>query len=150
MITVPFFYFHSVYTKKEDVRDIPNMQRKLSAIILIAMTMILGSLQSSVLPDLINLYSSLNIPTPILIQSSPYVFAIFAIVSLISAVYLLSTKPDYSKVDAVANKYKNGEMIKTRELVDHRYQLIPLLFMVLAIGLAVIMIILPTYSLTGK
>ncbi|MFL5809405.1 MAG: hypothetical protein ACJ749_07765, partial [Flavisolibacter sp.] len=37
------------------------------------------------------------------------------------------TDPDYTKVDAVASKYMDGEMIPTRYLVDYQYSLIAII-----------------------
>lgn len=150
MIIIPIPIFYSPYIKKEDVRDIPNMQRKASAFILIGLTAVIGIMQIFVVPKLTNLYNSFNTPVPFLTQSSPFITGIIAIGALIAAVYLLSTKPDYSKVDAIASKYKDGEMIKTRGLMDNKMQWIPMILLFLGVGYLVLSIILPIYSLTNQ
>ncbi len=150
MVFVPIPFFYSIYTKKEDARDVPNIQRKMSAFVLIGTTVVLSIIQFFVQPKLFDLYSSLKTPLPLFTQLSPYVSGALAIIALIAAVYLLSAKPDYSKVDAVANKYKDGEMIKTRELADYRYQWIPIIVVFIAVGYMVLSIILPIYSLTAS
>lgn len=141
---------YSGYIKKEDVRDIPEMERKTSAFMLISLSIVIGMMQIFVVPKFTNLYSELNIPTPPLTQSSSLVTGIIAILTLIVGLYLISTKPDYSKVDAVANKYQAGEMIKTRELIDNRFVSITLILLGLAVGYLVFSIISPIYSLVNQ
>lgn len=150
MIIVPIPIFFQPYTKKEDVRDIPNWQRKGSALVLIGLTVVIGIMHLFVVPRLTNLYNNLNTPTLLLTQSSTYITGIIAIGALIAAVYLLTTKPDYSKVDVVASKYKDGEMIKTKELMDNKLQWIPMILVFLGVGYLVLSIILPIYSLTSQ
>ncbi|MFH1295076.1 MAG: hypothetical protein ABIH84_00635, partial [bacterium] len=129
-----FPYFYPFYTKKTDVREIPKVHRKVIAIVLIMIPSVFGVMQLFVMPELFSIYSSLSTPIPYITQTSPYVFVAVAIIALSSAVYLLCTEPNYSKVDAVASMYQDGEMIKTRELIECKYEFIPLLFIALAIG----------------
>jgi hypothetical protein len=103
-----------------------------------------------VAPKIMSLYSTFETPVPVLTQSSPYITGFIAIVSIIIATYLLSTKPNYTKVDAAASQYKADEMIKTRELMDKKLEWYPMIFMILGVTYLVLSIILPIYTLTSQ
>lgn len=138
--------FYLKYVKKEDVREVPNLQRRLLGITLLGSAILIGIIiQLFIVPRIMNLYNDFDLPFPTLTQASPYIAAVM----LAIAIYLLSTKPDYSRVDGIANKYKSGEMIKMRELRDTKLVLILFMVFMLVVGYIVLSVILPIYSLTN-
>jgi hypothetical protein len=150
MVIIPIPFFVNPYTKKEDVRDVVNGQRKASALVLFALAIVLGLMQLLVAPRLFDLYNDLGTPLPLLAQTSPTLTWALITIAVLSALYFILSKPDYSKVELIASKYKAGEMIKTRELVDKRYEWAILSFMVIGIGYLAISIIVPISSLTTQ
>lgn len=138
------------YVKKEDVRDVPNGQRVASAIISLGVGVLFGVMQFAVYPKLIELYKELGADLARSAQHFPLLSGVIIASSVFSAIYLLSTKPDYSKVDKIARKYKAGEMIKRKELMDTKNEWIPILFLALAVGYLVVGIINPIYKITSQ
>lgn len=149
MIVIPI-PMYPLYIKKEDARDVVKWQRKMAAFVLIGITIVMGIMQYFVSPKLLNLYNSLNTNPPALTQSSLYIMIALGTLAILSALYLLFSQPNYAKVDAVANKYKDGEMIKTKELVDGKFQWLVLGVLSVMVVYLVFTIILPIYSLTSQ
>ena len=147
---VPIPYYYPVYTKKEDARDVPKTQRRSIAFALFSVAVILIAAQILVFPRVADLYITVGVPLPILFTLYPYVAALFSATAVIWALYMLFTKPDYSKADAVAKRYKRGEMIKTKELVDYKGKWILGIFMFAAIGFMLASLMLPVYTLSSK
>lgn len=141
---------YPLYIKKEDARDTVKWQRRMGASVLIGATVVMWTMQYFVSPELLNLYYSLNTTPPVLIRFAQHITLVFTALSITGASYLLFHQPDYRRVDTIVKKYKDGEMIKTRELVDSK--LLWLFLTVLAIMTAylVLTIILPIYSLTSQ
>lgn len=150
MMVVPVPNFYLSYVKKEDARDILKRQRIGAAVVLIYTAIVLALMEFFVIPALFNVYLSLNQDYPWLILSAPYITAILVAGALISAIYLLLTKPNFAQIDAKARQYKDGEMIKASEFVDQRYQWFPLLFLFLAAVYIAVSIILPVSNLTAR
>jgi type II secretory pathway component PulF len=147
MILLPIFI--QQYTKKEDVRDVPRNQRKGSALVLIMTALLMGIIQLTVFPKLHSMYVNFGLDLPLISRFSVYVTVLILIISFIGAYKLLKSEPDFTKVNRIAKNYKSGEMIKTRELIESKYQLV-MLPLILGITYIVVAIIIPIYSLTKQ
>lgn len=150
MLFNPVPYVLGFYTKKEDARKLLNNSRKTIGIVFIATAALLGLMRLLVIPRLLELFSNLKIPAPYVTQLSPVVIDISIAILLIISLYVFFSQPNYSRVDTIANKYKDGEMIKTDELVDVRYFWISYLAVFIFVGFIVISIILPIYNLSNQ
>ncbi|KKS79143.1 MAG: hypothetical protein UV54_C0041G0007 [Candidatus Beckwithbacteria bacterium GW2011_GWA2_43_10] len=149
IIPFPFLFFH--YIKKEDARDLLKKQRKFIPIILFAVVGVAVIIQFFVSPKIFSLYKDLNEPVPFMTQISSYVvIAITAVCSIIISIYLKSTPPNYERLDKVLAKYKEGEMIKTREILDFRYEIVIFVLLGVIVGYLVLSNIVPIYNLTNK
>ncbi len=138
------------YTKKEDVRDVPKAQKTYAAIVFIASAIALGIIQFSVVPKLFKLYASLELALPPSAQLLTYLCRFLMMFELGAGIYLLFAKPNYTKVDALAKKYKRGEMIKTRALMDQKLEWLPILFGFIGVSFIFVGVIFPIYSLTSR
>lgn len=138
------------YIKKEDVRDVTIWQRKHMAIVLISMAVVMGMMQYIVFPKMLSLYTDLGAAPEKYVQFSPQITTGFIIFVVGMVVYLLGTQPDFSRVDAIAKKYKSGEMIKTRELVDTKLEWLGIGVLVGTFAYTLLTMILPIYSLTSQ
>lgn len=150
MVIVPLPFFYPYYIKKEDAKDILRRQRKMVAFLLFLGLVLIGIMQFFAAPKLLKLYKDLNEPVHLITQLSPYIIgAIVAVFSIIS-VYFLATPPNYERLDRVLNKYKEGEMIKTTEIIEIKYVILILILLGLVIGFIVLSSVVPIYNLTGK
>lgn len=147
MVIVPFFWTY--YLKKEDARAVAKWQRIMAATLLICSAIVIGIMQLFVVPKFISLYEELNYQVPATAQMSFMLTIVVVIISLSLACYFLLSKPNYSRVDAILSKYKDGEMVKTTELMDKKYFLF-LLFPLVVILYSIFAIILPIYNLTSQ
>ncbi len=136
------------YIKREDVRDFADGQKRSSSIILFLTAFIIGFMNFLVGPKVLETYSQFNLNSPFITEFSNFISIIFIAILIISGIYLLITKTNYSKVDRVAKKYRRGEMIMTRELVDYKYQLWPLFALLIGMAYLWIAFIQPIYQLT--
>jgi hypothetical protein len=149
MIIIPMVMF-PIYIKKEDARDVVMWQRKGVAFVLVAVTLVMAIIQFIVSPKLLDFYSSLNMNPPAIVESSFNIMLALISILSISALYLLFSVPDYARIDAAARRYKHGEMIKTKELVDNKYQWLILGSLVLMVAYLLYTTILPIYNLIGQ
>jgi len=150
MVVIPIPYAYPLYIKKEDAREVVKWQRRAAAFVLIGITIVMAIMQFFVAPKLLNLYNSLNTQPPFLTQISSSLMLIIGALAVIGALYFLLSKPDYSKLDTVISKYKEGEMIKTKELMDKRFVWLVLGVLAIMVIYLVATIILPIYSLTSQ
>jgi hypothetical protein len=139
-----------LYLKKEDVRDIVIWQRKTASFFLTAISLVVSIFQFSLSPKLLSLYSSLNINPPEIVQSSSSIMLMIVSLCFVAILYLLFSKPDYTKVDAVAKKYKNGAMIRTNKLEDGKFQWLMLGATAIMVIYLIFTTILPIYNLTSQ
>ena len=148
VILIPFLYPY--YIKKEDARDILKTQRRLIPFILIASLIVMGIMQFFVAPKILELYKELNEPIPLITQLSSYIIGgIIAVFTLIS-IYFLATPPNYERLEKILSKYKDGEMIKTREIVDFRYLVLIMFLLGIMVAFMVLSMVTPIYNLTAK
>ncbi len=145
-----FSYLFYPYVKKEDAKDFLKNQRKFIAIILFAVVAVATIIKFFVSPKLLSLYKDFNEPLPLITQVSSYVVLIIITVCSIVSVYLLSTPPNYERLDKVLAKYKDGEMIRTREILEYKYGMIMFVLLGLIIGYLVLSNVVPIYNLTNK
>lgn len=150
MTIVPISYAYPLYIKKEDAREVVKRQRMVAGFVLICITIVMAIMQFLVAPKLLNFYNSINTKPPLLTQISPYLMLVIGTLAIIAALYFLLSKPDYSTVDSVVSKYKEGEMIKTRELMDNKFEWLVLGVFAIMIIYLVTTLILPIYSLTSN
>lgn len=137
------------YIKKEDAKDLIKLQKRLVAFILMAMAIVLGIMQFLVSPRLLALYVDSKIAVPSIVQISSTVTYGIIIIFIIISTFLLTKEPNYGKLDEKLKKYKEGEMIRSNEIVDIKKELAWLIPIFLAIAWIVYSIILPIYNLTN-
>lgn len=137
------------YIKKENAREVATSQRRLWVIELAALALVMFIMQVLVVPKMTSLYESFGAEMPLATRYSPQIGWALIGLAFAGIVYILTSPPNYSKIDEITSKYKDGEMIKTSELIQFNPE--PLLLVVLGIyvGLIVISVIMPIYSITG-
>lgn len=127
------------YTKKEDVREVIDNQRKMTGIVYFSLAIVNLIMEKFIVPKLSDL-----------MQIEPKSNLWISIILLCAGVLVFTREPNYSRVDAVAKKYGKGEMIKTRLLMDWRYEWIGVLAAGLVVGYLIYTIILPIYNITNS
>jgi type II secretory pathway component PulF len=139
----------SPYIKKEDAREAVTSQRRLLVIVLAALALVIFIMQMLVVPKMTGLYQITGAEMPLATRYSPQIGWALIGLAFTGIVYILTSPPNYSKIDEIASKYKDGEMIKTSELIHLNPE--PLLLVVLGVyvGLIVFSIIMPIYKITG-
>lgn len=137
------------YIKKEDAKDVIIIQKRLVAFILISMAIVVGVIQFIVSPKLLSLYTESKISIPFIVQISSYVAYGIMILFIVAATTQLTKELDYDELGEKLKKYKDGEMIKSTEIVNINKELIWLVPIFLAIAWLVCSIILPIYNLTN-
>lgn len=140
---------YPLYIKKEDARHIANWQRKATAFVLIGVAVVMGIMQWIASPKLLSMYADLKLNPPLtlsLFQPMPIV----AVISLIVALGLLFSHPNYKKIDDITSKYKDGEMIRSNEVLNNQYIWLVLGVMVLVVVYLALTIILPIFNLTNS
>lgn len=137
------------YIKKEDAKDLIKIQQRYVSIILIGMAIVLGVIQLFISPKLLSMYADFNLPIPLVTQMSSSVSLIAIIVLFVISTILLTQEPDYTELNEKLKKFKEGEMIMSRKIIDTKKELIWLLPIILVVGWMVISIILPIYNLTS-
>lgn len=148
MVVIPI-PIYPVYIKKEDAKDFAKRQRWMIPFVLLAMVFVMGLMQFVVYPKLVNLYKVAHEPIPSITQTFPYGLGVLTIVFIIVSVYFLSTSPNYEKLNQILSKYKDGEMIKAREILEGKYSLIFFFIAGITLGYIVLSLIVPIYNLTA-
>lgn len=146
-MAAPFYPF---YIKKEDAHILVKQQRNMTAIVLLGMAIVIGSLQLFVYPKLSALYTEFSLQLPFITRQAPLLMYTLAASFMGVSFYLFLNEPSYTNLNEKLKKYKAGEMIKTSDLIDSKKELWILLPFGLIIGLLVMSIILPIYSLTSN
>jgi hypothetical protein len=121
MVNLPFLIVYRQKIKKEDVRKYINWDRKDLAFRLIFIQIVIVIWQLNAHPIVLKVYYLSRIYPPVVVMYSLYIAFALAIFAMLVALYFLFTKPDYKRVDAIASKYKAGEMIKASEIRDNKY-----------------------------
>lgn len=137
------------YIKKEDARYVADWQRKLTAIIMMGITGVIAVLQWSVTPRLHELYEQLRTPLPASTAAAELFQWLLGGICLAFGLQLLTTTPDYRRIDSLVKPYKKGEMIMTNRLIDQRLNWL-FLIVLLPIAAVVFGTILPIYHLTAN
>ena len=137
------------YIKKEDAKDVLKIQKRLIAFILSAMAIVLGAIQFFVSPKLLSLYTESKITVPFIVQVSPNITYGIIIIFIVISTVLFTREPVYDELNEKLKKYKEGEMIKSSEIVDIKKELVWLIPIFLALAWLVYSIILPIYNLTN-
>jgi len=127
------------YVKKEDARDVLINQRKMTGIVVLALAIVNFVMEKMVVPRMSELVELVP-------RSNLWVSILLLVVSLI----IFFQEPDFSKVDNIAKKYAKGEMIKTRLLMDWRYEWSGIISAIIMVIYLVITIILPIYNITNS
>ena len=127
------------YVKKEDARDVQINQRKMTGIVVLALAIVNYVMEKMVVPRMSELVELVP-------RSNLWVSILLLVVSLI----IFFQEPDFSKVDNIAKKYAKGEMIKTRLLIDWRYEWSGIISAIIMVIYLVITIILPIYNITNS
>lgn len=148
IILIPYVYPY--YIKKEDARDIVKTQRKMIPFILIVSLIVIGIMQFFVAPKVLDLYKQLNEPIPLITQLSSYIIGGIVVVFTLISVYFLATPPNYERLEKILGKYKDGEMIKTGEIVDFKYVVLIMILLGVMVAFMVFSIVTPIYNLTAK
>ena len=127
------------YVKKEDARDVLINQRKMTGIVVLALAIVNYVMEKMVVPRMSELVELVP-------RSNLWVSILLLVVSLI----IFFQEPDFSKVDNIVKKYAKGEMIKTRLLIDWRYEWSGIISAIIMVIYLVITIILPIYNITNS
>ncbi len=138
------------YIKKEDAREVVRWQRTHLMIVLVAVALVLGLMSMVVYPRLQALYLDFGMTPPVVTQSFPRVSLGFGVGMLLMLARVISTPPDYSRIDAITKKYKAGEMIKTRELMSPQTEWLAMAVLLAMVGYIVMALIMPIYDLTSQ
>lgn len=138
------------YLKKEDVSDFYKWQHKKIGIVLIASAISLGVIQLLVFPRVVQMYEEFNVDLPPLTQFFSQVFPIVVSLLFCYGLYLLFTQPDYSLLQAELKKYKSGEMINTKKLMNGKFEMLVLFFLGIAVAVMTFATITPIYNLTSR
>ncbi len=144
---IPFFY--PFYIKKEHAKDLVKIQRRYVSITLIGSAIVLAIIQFAVSPKLFSLYREFNISVPFMTQISSTVSFCAIILLVVISTILLSKEPDYSELNEKLKKYKEGEMIRSKEIINTKKELIWFIPMFIVIGWIVLSVIQPIYNLTN-
>lgn len=129
----------SWYIKKEDVKDVVKSQRIGVGIIWLSLAVVNFVMEMLVLPKLSDIVDTV-------IASRMWVSVLFLCGSLV----MFYQEPDYTRVDKISKRFQKNEMIKTRLLIDWRYEVVGIssaLFMVIYL---IYTIILPIYNVTNQ
>jgi type II secretory pathway component PulF len=137
------------YIKKEDAKYIIKLQKRLVAFVLIVMSIVLGIIQFMVSPRLLTLYVDFKIPVPFIVQISSGVTYGIIIIFFVISTFLLTKEPNNDELNEKLKKYKEGEMIRSNEVVDVKKELVWLIPIFLAVAWLVCSVILPIYNLTN-
>ncbi len=144
---IPFFY--PFYIKKEHAKDLIKIQRRFVSITLIGSAIVLAIIQFAVSPKLFSMYQEFNVPIPFVTQMSPIVSFCAIILLVIISTVLLLKESDYSELNEKLKKYKEGEMIRSKEIINTKKELVWLIPMFIVVGWIVLSVIQPIYNLTN-
>ena len=147
MVNLPFLIAFRQNIKKEDVREYVKWQRKLMAFGLLVSQIFVAIMQLQVHPILLELYAESRVYPPVVVKYSPYIAFAIAIMSILVASYFLFSKPDYRRVDAIASKYKAGELIKASDIRDNINSWLVITIMLVTFIFSSATLFLPIYSL---
>ncbi len=140
---------HPMYIKKEDAHAFLKQQRMRFGIVIGSMGAVVTILFWQVIPKLTAMYADLNISLPMQTQLLLQFLPIGAGLCIASAIYLIMSSPDYTLLEPLLKKYKKGEMINANEFpLNRKYELLLLLIIAVTVGVLVVSIIAPIYSLT--
>lgn len=150
MVYIFPFFLYPYYIKKEDAKNVWRNKRIVRGLLLLSFAVVAAIMRFFVVPNLFSLYSEINEPIPSISQITSYVLIIAPIILVPLALYFFFIKPDYSKLDQILSKYKEGEMIKTSELVKIWDEFLILIFGFVVVGFVILGLVLPIYDLTAK
>lgn len=147
---VPMGWFFPYYIKKEDAKDVLRFKKLALVFVSLLLAIIIGGMMFVIYPHLNGLYTDLNFQKPFIIEIAPYVggLMVLGLVTFSSYIYFSSgLDKEFEKRLA---KYKDGEMIKTRELAGTGHEWKLLVFLVLCVAFLVEAFILPLNSITAS
>lgn len=144
------FLLYPPYVKKEDVKEFIKGKRKAVAFMMLLLVMVVGSIQFVISPKILDLYKELNVPVPLITQLNPFIITSMIIIYIALSIRLLFTQPNYEKIDKILSKYKDGEMIKTREVMNFKYEVFAFIILVISVVYLIVSTITPIYNLTNK
>ncbi|HAU99002.1 MAG: hypothetical protein UX04_C0002G0155 [Microgenomates group bacterium GW2011_GWF2_45_18] len=149
LVFFPFshLFFYPTLVKKESIKDLVRKQYKVRFLVLISTAILMGILQWTISPKLLSMYSLLQIPVPFITQISSMVTTSVILVCGIFAVYFLVKEPNFTKINQELKRYKSGEMVKVKSLIDVKKELIFLAPAIFLVGWVNLTIILPVYNL---
>ena len=146
----PMVWFFPYYIKKEDAKDVLRFKKLTLVFVSIGLAIVIGIMLLFVYPKLNGLYTEFNFQKPLITEIAPYVGGLIAIGLVMFSSYIYFSSALDKEFETRLAKYKDGEMIKTRELVGtgHEWKLFVLI--ALCIGFLVAAIILPIYNITSS
>ena len=140
---------HPMYIKKEDVHSFLKQQRIRFGIVIGSMGAVITMLFWQVVPKLTAMYADFNMALPMQTQLLLKFLPVGAGLCIASAAYLILSSPNYTLLEPLLKKYKKGEMINANEFpLNRKYELLLLFIIAITIGVLVVSIIAPIYSLT--
>jgi type II secretory pathway component PulF len=146
-----FYYMNSQsgYIKKKDFKDFLRIQRNYSAIVLILSVVIAWVLQIFVVSHVISLYQELGKELPFVTKNLFYIVVGMTVVIGLVSFGLLGGEINIDKYADKLAKYEDDEMVRVNEIMG--IGMVPIIFVLLGliIGLMVIAVISPIYSLTN-
>lgn len=106
------------YIKKSDAKKYLQKTHKYIGVLFASIGATIAVVYYLVAPNIHNIFQDLAVDNPTtLIQSKYSAYVAAGTAFLISAYYML-TKPDLDYVEKILKKYKNNDMILTKELVN--------------------------------
>ncbi len=136
--------------KKEDAKSVLKSQKLYMVFVLLGMAVTLGVVDYFIRPKIFGLYNDMGVKIPIITETL-FRYALAGVGGLvILAGYILSTNFMDTRFEATLLKYKDGEMIKIRELWQRDVEWAVMLALGLGVGFLVVAIIMPIYSLTNS
>lgn len=136
----PFIiFFQPSYIKKEDAREFAKNRRRVLAFVSFAGTVTSLFFALFLFPVLAD-SSYLNSFDLSMLPFPSYFFIVYAFIGLAMGVYYLTSEPDYKTLEEKLKRYKEGEMIRSNELMNQKeniitvtyimFQAIPLIFFI--------------------
>ncbi len=127
------------YIKKEDAREVANMQKTMLAIILGGLAFTFGLMEIFIAPRLLDFGITLSNSMMVL-----------SIILSLSVIFVLTHQYNFTKIESVSKKYSKGEMIKIGLLWDYKYEYFGMSVLVASMAYLVYTVILPIYNLSSS
>lgn len=147
---IPVLFHPKSIESLEKARDVLQKQRLVVVVSLIASNAIIALFYLSLHPKLTALFQDMNRQLPISTQLVPAVLGIATGISLLSLIYFLTTKPNYSRLDSVLDNLRKGELVHPGQLLNPKLIWLPLSYILITVIYLTTAFILPIYNLIGN